>query len=385
MSYNPTVRRYAKDLGVAVPNPRESKCERPNLNTTIAPYLPLGMEQERFDEYQVVQIGKVMALDSLGFLTLAGLRIQLRLLGAAIVAADVANTTLDASAVANLTRYRQVDVDKGVKNSRGQTVKLGEPVVFSMVKISDVFLPQYNIAVAGSSTAVVIPNAVVVTYSVDVGNHIGFQTAPAYRTASDVLSRSASEFRSAATGTDARRPLDSTDDREENWSLGLQHFTVLVAEESFKYPVVATRAPILFDGMAVAIGASLAAFELGGLVTYNFDSDIVPANAANIAWALTPVVTSGDDAADALSITAVGALNALAVRSLVVGQTIKRTSLASHPVECFLDKVSTRWGSDVPGMEALDAMPGSATGGLNYNTYLSGTTFGEIQISPLMR
>jgi hypothetical protein len=341
------------------------------------------MNQERFDEYQVLQIGKVVALDQMGFLVPAGLRIQARTLQNAMLAVAAGGGPINLSAangaLSTLTRYTQVDVDQGVVNARGQTVRLGEPVVMSWIVLEGVNLAQYNAAVAGNSTAVVIGNLDTVTLSHDVGNHIGFQTAPAYRTSSDAMSRDAGEFRPAATGADARRSLDATQNRHESWELGLQHFTVLVAEETMLYPVVANRSSILFSGQAVAIGAALTDFPLGSLVTYNSDSDIVPANGTTLAWALTTV-----DDTDADDITINGALNALAVRSAIVGQVIQRDSLASRPVKAFLNKVSTRWSS-VPGFLPLDAMPGSATDGKNYNTYISGTTLGEIQISPLMR
>jgi hypothetical protein len=342
------------------------------------------MEQERFDEYQVIQTGKVVALDQMGFLVPAGLRIQARVLQNAMLAVAAGGGNINASAangaLSTLTRYTQVDVDNAVVNSRGQLARLGEPVVHSFIQLQGVYLAQYNAAVANTSTAIVIGNGNTVTLAHDVGNHIGFQTAAAFRTSSDAMSRDADEFRAAATGADARRSLDATQNRQESWELGLQNFTVLVAAQTFMYPVVPNRSSILFTGQAVAIGAAMTSFPLGSKVTYNADSDIVPANGTTLAWALTTV-----DDADADNITVNGALNALAVTEAIVGQVIRRDSLASQPVKAFLNKVSSRWPANVPGFLPLDRMPGSATEGLNYNTYISGTTLGEIQISPLMR
>lgn len=174
MAYNPTVKRYSKDLGVPIPNVRFTRAEFPRLNTWPAPYLPLQLENERHDEYYVILTGKVVALDSRGFYVPAGLALQLQILEDEIEAN--LNDTVDLSAananLVKLQRYDATDVAQGVVNARGLAVKLGEPVVLSFFEDGNGdALAQYDADDADTSTAYITPVAIARTY--DVGNHIG--------------------------------------------------------------------------------------------------------------------------------------------------------------------------------------------------------------------
>jgi hypothetical protein len=354
MSYNPPVKRYGKDLGTPIPNVRFSLSERPRLNTHVASWLPLQLENERHDEYYVVLTGKVVSLDSEGFLCPAGFRHQLRLFRAAVVAAI--NGNLNAStAVPAAARYSAVDVRNGVVNSRGEPVREGEPVVMSMITVNGAPLVQYNAAAAGTSTAIPIADAAVVGVSHSIGHHIGVAPYSYLRSHSDVVSREESEdlFRGAATGKEARLGDSALQERHLSWRLQ-DRLTVLVSEESLTYPVVASRSSVALSGQAVAVGASLGAFERGARVTYDLNSDIVPANATTLSF-LAPNM-AGNDAADSLAVLE----SALEIRSYIVGQVLDQISTGNRTL---LKHVKTRWESQVPGFEHLDRMPGSATGG----------------------
>ena len=68
--------------------------------------------------------------------------------------------------------------------------------------------------------------------------------------------------------------------------------------------------------------------------------------------------------------------------SRAVGQIVRKN--VRFP-SSLLDSVKTRWESSVPGFQELDRMPGSATGGNPWRIHTAGTTYGEIQVSLLMR
>ena len=377
MTYNPTVKKYSKDLGVPIPNVRICPSERPRLNTWPAPYLPLQLHNERHDEYYVVLTGKVVALDSRGFIVPAGLALQLDLLDAELTANLADTTDLSVAGMATLSRYDQTDIDNGVVNARGNLVKLGEPVVLSFFEdgAGDA-LPQYDVGAAATSTAYAVPAAVARTY--DVLNHIGFAPYSYLRTASDSMERAADENEmhpDAASGTESRMPYDPTQLRHLAWELQ-GHVGVLVADECLEYPVVANRNAVLIEGQAVAIGANMAAFGNGARVSYNVDSDIVVHDVDETA--LAAAMDGAGAAADAAAI-------AIAIKSYndrCVGTVIRKNTRFPSS---YLNHVKTRWEAAIPGFSGLDRMPGSATDGLPWHMHTAGATLGTIQISPLVR
>lgn len=378
--YNPAIKRYAKDLGIPVPNVRFCPSERPRLNTWPAPYLPFQLENERHDEFYVILTGKVIALDSRGFFVPAGLKLQLETFKAEVEGAVGGNLNASGSnaGLVTLERYTQTDVDNSVVNARGVLVKLNEPVVYSMIDDDAAALPGYDEAAAGTSTAIPIGGGSAITEKFSIGDHIGFAPYSWLRCASDVMERAvdANELHpTAASGPEASLPKDPTQLRHLAWELQ-DRGSALVADECLVYPVVTDRTGVLVKGQAVAIGANMAAFSLGARVTYDANSDIVP---HSVDEALLASEMDGNGAAtDAAAVAK--AIERYADRC--IGQVVRKNT--RHP-SSLLDKVKTRWEASISGFTGLDRMPGSATSGMPWHMHTAGTTHGELQISPLMR
>ncbi len=341
MAYDPTIKRYAKDLGVPVPNVEFCPTEFPRLHSFPAPYLPLGLANERHDEHFVVLTGKVVALDSLGFLVPAGLALQ-------VEAAKAAGGNWDGGVV--LTRYSAADIAAGVKNARGETPADGEPVVSALIT---------DQAFAGLGGAIPAANN-----EITVGNHIGVASYSWMRASSDLLSRS------------DLVPSSPADLRHMAWEPQLASKTVRT-NYCLEYPVAANRNNVALDGQAIAIG-SLTTLPLGARVTYDINSDIVPyAEPAQGAIA----AADGDNPTAAEIATALDAsLKALDLaRSRIVGQVIKHNTRSPSSA---LDKVRSRW--EAAGFEELDKMPGSATEGKAWNLHTAGAS-ASVVISTFMR
>lgn len=377
MAYNPTIKRYGRDFGTMVPNVEFCPTEYPRLHTHVAPYLPLGLEIEKHDDFYVVLQGKVVALDSLGFLVPAGYAIEQE---TAEGLANFGTGNVDfrtANANADFIRYTQVDVDNLVKNSRGTLVTLNEPVIYSMLRLGGVALQAYD-----NTDATVDCNGAM-TWSVSIGDHIGVCAYSMLRTASDRLSREADEHlfnTDAADGMEARKAIDDgTDLRYESWSHQMENKTVRT-NYCLIYPVVEDYAPLI-AGQAVAVADDIDDFVCGDRVTFDRDSNIVP----HTAEAVVVASLGGNDAADLVAVqAAVTAVLASTVKyhKRTVGQVIKKDT--RHP-KSLLDKVKTRWDSSIPGFEALDRMPGSATDGYPANMWAAQATMGEIVVSLFMR
>jgi len=148
---------------------------------------------------------------------------------------------------------------------------------------------------------------------------------------------------------------------------------VVVMDECFIYPLVANRSGVLIEGQAVAIGA-VADFPLGSRVTYNADSDIVP---ATVSLTTSDYSANADADIDARIKAAIADYD-----QSLVGQVVR---VSSRFPKALLDKVATRWESTVPGFTAINRMPGSATSGYPSHMHAAGATLGEVQISPRMR
>ncbi len=342
MAYDPTIKRYAKDLGVPVPNVEFCPTEFPRLHSFPAPYLPLGLANERHDEHFVVLTGKVVALDSLGFLVPAGLALQL----------EAANANAAQWDSIEFTRYTAADVAAGVKNARGVQCVLNEPVVRALRTDA-----AQNEALADGA----IPAA---NNPISIGAHIGVASYSWLRASSDLLDRSDIV------------PSSPADLRHMAWEPQLASKTVRT-NYCLEYPVAANRNNVALDGQAIAIG-SLTTLPLGARVTYDINSDIVP----------YAEPTQGEiDAANAAQPTAVevgaaldASLKALDLaRSRIVGQVIKHNTRSPSSA---LDKVRSRW--EAAGFEELDKMPGSATEGKAWNLHTAGAS-ASIVISTFMR
>lgn len=121
-------KKYNRDFSVATPNVFLSDALAPD-RFIAAPYLPLGNFDKREEDFKVMMAGKPICVDTKGFAVLAGLEVQLR---KALAAAG--NYNFGTGQSDRLTRYTQTDIDEGVKNSLGETVKLNEPVIYSFFK-----------------------------------------------------------------------------------------------------------------------------------------------------------------------------------------------------------------------------------------------------------
>lgn len=334
MAYDPTIKRYAKDLGVPVPNVEFCPTEFPRLHSFPAPYLPLGLANERHDEHFVVLTGKVVALDSLGFLVPAGLALQVEAAKVALAGAAAWN---DGTVY---TRYSAADIAAGVKNARGETPADGEPVVSALLT---------DAVFAGLAGNVPAVNA-----EITIGDHIGVASYSWLRASSDLLSRS------------DLVPSSPADLRYMAWEPQLASKTVRT-NYCLEYPVAANRDNVALEGQAIAIG-SLGTLALGTRVTYDINSDIVPeAGIADVGAAF-----SQDD------------LNAIVAsldlrRRRCVGQVIKHNSRVPSSA---LDKVRSKW--EAAGFEELDKMPGSATNGKPWNLHTAGAN-ASVVISTFMR
>lgn len=376
--YNPTVKSYTRDIDRPIPNVEYCGTDLPRLRASQAPYLPLQRAIDKHDTHYVCLPGKVAARDSYGFLVPAGYALEQE---TAAALANFGTGNVDFVA-ADLIKYTAEDVAAGVVNSRGVLCAVGEPVVYSMIRKGGLALPNFALGVAGTSTAV--PTAGVITWAITIGDHIGVCFNPWLRSSTDNLSRAANShifYPGSATGMDARIGEDDGSLLRHEAVEHQMKVSTVRTNYCLVLPVVADRTGVLITGQAVAIGASMSAFGLGDRVTFNRDSDIVPATIP----AVTVGSLAGNDAADLLAVQA--AVDSVILKMgkwhrRIVGQVIKKESVFPR---ALLDKVKTRWGSDIPGFDAIDRMPGSATGGYPDHLYTAGSTMGEIVVSLFMR
>lgn len=376
-AYNPTIKRYARDFGVMVPNVEFCPTEYPRLHAHVAPYLPLQLFVEKHSEYYVVLQGKVVALDSMGFLVPAGYAIEQET-AEGLTNWGTGNVDFTSSnASADFIRYTQTDVDALVRNSRGTLVTLNEPVIYSMIRKGGVALQAYD-----DADTTVDCNGVM-TFAVTIGDHIGCASGSWLRTSSDLISRAANAHLfnpGTASGMEARKAQDDgTELRHEHWQLQMEPKTVRT-NYCLILPVVDTYDPLI-AGQVVAVAADIADFVRGARVTFDRDSNFVVAEPD----AVTAGVLTGDDAADRVVVQAAVDATIASLKKYhnrIVGQVIKIDT--RHP-KSLLDKVKTRWDASIPGFEALDRMPGSATDGYPANMHSAQATMGEVVISLFMR
>ncbi len=376
-NYNPPIKRYARDFGTMVPNVEFCPTDFPRLHAHVAPYLPLGLYVEKHDEYYVILTGKIVALDSMGFLVPAGYAIEQET-AEGLTNFGTGNVDFTSgNADADFIRYSQTDVDEGVKNSRGVTVTLNEPVIYSMLRLGGNPLQAYN----DDDTTVDCNGAM--TWAVTVGPHIGAASGSWLRTSMDTISRSANGHlfnTGAATGMEARKAEDDgTNERYDHHRLQMEPKTVRT-NYCMVLPVVDEYEPLI-AGQMVAVADDIDDFVRGARVTFDRDSNIVVAEPE----AVTVGSLAGNDAADLVNVqAAVDAVLASMKKyhERIVGQVIKIDT--RHP-KSLLDKVKTRWSASTPGFLPIDRMPGSATDGYPDNMHKAQSTMGEVVISLFMR
>lgn len=374
MAFNPTVKRYAKDLGIPIPNVEFCPTEFPRLNTFTAPYLPLQLENERHDEHYVVLSGKVIAFDSMGFLVPAGYVLDQETVAAdADFGAAAVNFDSAGGDVVGLLRYSQLDVDEGVLNSAGNVVVLNEPVVWSMIRNAGVLI---NGGVYDDTGGDGTGDTNGFSFAITVSNHIGVAGYSWLRASSNVLTRTGNEVQPdvAAPGNkEAQLPLNPMDQRFLAWEPQMRNKTVRT-NYCLEFPVVLDLDDLLISGQAVAVDTGgMASFPLASRVTYDQNSNIVPH-----AMSLVGADLAGADAADATAINL--AVERYHQRS--VGQVLMNDT--RFP-KAYLDRVRTRWEDSIPGFVGLDRMPGTATDGFPWMMHTAQTQIGKILVSLYMR
>lgn len=234
--YTPKHKKWDQ-LDHLTPNVELNEGIRPWLGTSVDPNLSLARYNSFDDDYFVLSTGKVIALDTRGFVTLAGLKVDL---DAVIAAGDVAAAT---------HLYTATDVAEAVKNHNGDTVTLNEPIVASM-------------CATGSLTGATG------TVDVRVSFPIGIAPYSYYRASSDQL---------VPAGGDATHAVFSpTDLRYHNYKK--QGRVACVCDIVAKYPICATYAPT-FAGIAAYVGQTPSP---GDWLTYDIDSNLALADVSNL-------------------------------------------------------------------------------------------------------
>lgn len=128
----PNYKRYDQ-WGHMTPNFEFSEGIRPAGEFQVAPYLPEVRYNVRLLYPVVLSGGKIVSMDSNGYIVPAGLRKQLEALVAKGAAAKTTTRAGQANEVAGLTRYTAKDVDAAVRNAAGALVVDGEAVVESFI------------------------------------------------------------------------------------------------------------------------------------------------------------------------------------------------------------------------------------------------------------
>ena len=296
------------ERGHITPNFEFSEGQRPAGEFNPAPYLSAVRFNKYFEEFFVLSGGKVVALDSNGWVVPAGLRKQ---------AADY-KTTFDgvdeatADALPGLTLYTQVDVDRGVVNANGDPVAVDEPVVKSMFDIA-----------GGTPLA----------QNVVVSNPVGVSMYNYW----------------AHPGGNGENPVDFN-----QYNFNLQNKVVFLCDYQIELPIVTDNAT--YDASPFAgMGAMIAA----GTVTPGDNlatSDVAPGMFVTFDYNSNFVVSADDGGYGYGSTTGTAE---------VLGQVL---SLDLRQVRDLLDKVRSRYND----FGELEKMPGTATEGKSDTLTYSG-------------
>ena len=203
--------------------------EAPAGKFVVAPYLPrLRFNQEKLT-YVVISSGKIVAFDKGGFVVPAGYRLE-----AAAYATALATSVAAADAQALIT-YTALDVQRGTLNYKGVLVTAGEPVVKSWF--------------TGTTQ----------------DNTVAYHTGVAF---SDV-------FEHAGGNNENPTLLKYT-------NFNIQPTIAILGDYHMQYPLVkdvATVRTSALAGIAAFVGLPTT-FGFGTFVTYDRESNFVPANPA---------------------------------------------------------------------------------------------------------
>ncbi len=227
----PFKHKFYDDRGHITPNFEFSEGIRPAGEFMPAPYLAAVRFNVYFEEYFVLSGGKVVAMDSDGYIVPAGLKKQ-----AAAYKADFdVNGEASADALPELTKYTINDVSRGVLNAEGVPVADGEPVVKSFFNI------------AGRSP---------LAQGVTISNPVGVSSYNYW----------------AHPGGNGENPVDFN-----TYNFNLQNKVAFVCDYQIELPLVedkATYDAAPFAGMGSMIAAS-GTVKSGMFVTYDEDSNFV--------------------------------------------------------------------------------------------------------------
>lgn len=301
------------------PNVIISEGTRPAQEFKPAAYLALSRFDRWYENWFVIQAGKVVALDSQGRVVPAGLAIQLALYKAAFEN-DTGNPTTvgarraNARAVAGLTKYTTNDVQHGVKNFAGLSVAADQPVVESFFSFNNT-----NLVALADNTS--FGNSDVLTVVNPISRAIGIAPYNYYVWA----------------GGDGSNPA-----QYDYHNYNLQHQVAVLCDAYIELPVVkdTNYASAPLTGIAAAIYSTGNPFRPGDFVKADINSNMVKADPAS------------DSFFD------------------VIGQVL---AVDTDWPKDYLDRVRTAYTQ----LTTLDRTPGSATNGLPDNIFFAGGSAAE--------
>ena len=339
-------KQFDRDISINAPQSRDCTTEHPQLDTGVAPYLPLNRKYAAADsEYYVLEQGKVCALDSIGFLVPAGLALDVeQVLALAVAGGDTDPLTLN--------RYTATDVEQKVLNAAGNVVVANEPVCWSWIDTG---------AGLGSLGVYAAPGTIPLGagFSLTVGYPIGRANKPYLRAFHDTIAGNTSDLDNVArVGGEMIRAENPFAIARHRNNVKEQQVTVEVSMHTFKYPMVANSSAGKVKGQALYIGALPP--RLGDRVTFDFESNMI--------LAVAPAAL--DQVQNYIHRT--------------VGYVIKVTGDGGWRERNLMSQVHTIQGAHVPGTSDLLRATGSATGGLPAHMYYANSTV-EIQISPVIK
>jgi len=204
-------------LSSTTPIVERSEGVRPAQHYKPANYLPLIRFDKKVGDYKVISTGKVISVDSQGYIVPAGLLI------------DIETAIADGNFNNVVNKYSAVDVQEGVTNFAGQLVQAGEPVVKSFFQDGDATKALINY----------------------VGLPLGIAPYDAWRNNGAGLDNNPADFRYA------------------NWNL--QQGISVLTRYFIELPVVSNYTAVNYPGIAVFEGTP----KNGALVTFNANSNFV--------------------------------------------------------------------------------------------------------------
>lgn len=401
-------------VGNLLPRVEHSEGERPAIEWKVAEWLPVQFFDKHYENWLVIMPGKVVACDPNGHLCPAGLKIAAELAGSGDVvtytADDVSAGTINVatgSAVttaeltdAGSTRgYTKAEIDAaGFLGQSGVAFTVSNPVgvaPYAYLKWAggDGFNPadyrqhnynmQHQVAVlcdyvlelplvpASASSEALTFESPADNIAVLSGANVLSNLPVAANTV-----RTPIEFSGGSSSTLFVTQVDSASDISGagEWHVDLETGVVSVYSASSVTGVSVSyshyaSAPASVSAFASAVGD----LNPGDLVTFDANSNLRVANAANLYIGATNSSDQSDEIARS--------------HGLIVGQVLDRDD--SHPRD-YLDRVRTAYnpaiGTDATGAKPaylgqLDQMSGSANGGMPQNIHYAGAANTVVRVN----